>query len=724
MKVLITFLTFLLVVNVNAQWTQINGPTLTINAFAKSGNTLLAASDGNGIHASTNDGLTWESINGIQPGQVLQDKRIISLFEDNGKLYAGEYQNGLYYSTNKGKSWAKYASPVNNYGINAIVRVDTVLIAGGQYVFRSTNGGSSWVTAITGLPSNFGQVVAMGANSTTVFAAVNNGSGIYRSTNYGASWSAANNGININSICAGFARYAETIYVLLSNGSIYRTNNNGVQWDSIGTRTYANCIAVNADTIYVGLNNNYIDRSTDGGITWTRLSGGAQNPKTIFLDNGKVFVGGTAAQFAGNGGIFLSTNGGASWTRTTTLILNGSINSFLAIGEKLLLSASVSGWDTIIRGVWSSMDKGYTWKKNTTVTISGGTPITLSKMQLIENKIFASGINVSGYGSGVFISSDTGNTWQQSISGLPTNPSIEQIVRYADTIFVLSGKIYRSTNFGSSWVLWNGNLPSSGSVVSLLLKGDTLFAARGSDYNIYRSVDGGRNWQTITTNLPTSTGSTPQKLYTHNNRLYAIAGLGRIYWSEDSGSTWTESTGITFTGNKNAKELLFYDNNIFVITQSEGLYISTNNGQTWSQMNQGIGESFPSLSNPLISWGYFYVSSGGKIMRRQLSEFGIITNVQNEGSSTLPSDFVLNQNYPNPFNPSTKITWQSPVSGYTTLKVYDVLGREVATLVNEYLNAGSYEVEFNAFGLSSGVYLCRLINNSGYSKTIKMLLSK
>ena len=59
-----------------------------------------------------------------------------------------------------------------------------------------------------------------------------------------------------------------------------------------------------------------------------------------------------------------------------------------------------------------------------------------------------------------------------------------------------------------------------------------------------------------------------------------------------------------------------------------------------------------------------------------------------------PTGFYLSQNYPNPFNPSTKISWQSPVSGWQTLKVYDVLGNEVATLVDEYRNAGSYEVEF------------------------------
>jgi hypothetical protein len=89
--------------------------------------------------------------------------------------------------------------------------------------------------------------------------------------------------------------------------------------------------------------------------------------------------------------------------------------------------------------------------------------------------------------------------------------------------------------------------------------------------------------------------------------------------------------------------------------------------------------------------------------------------------------FHLFQNYPNPFNPSTKISWQSPVSGWQTLKVYDVLGNEVATLVNEYKPAGSYEVEFNPSSinlhLASGIYFYRL-HAGDYFETKKMVFIK
>ncbi len=105
-------------------------------------------------------------------------------------------------------------------------------------------------------------------------------------------------------------------------------------------------------------------------------------------------------------------------------------------------------------------------------------------------------------------------------------------------------------------------------------------------------------------------------------------------------------------------------------------------------------------------------------------EFSGINGV--EDAAVLPSGFILSQNYPNPFNPSTKIIWQSPVGSWQSLKVYDVLGNEVATLVDEYKPAGKYEVEFsakngNAKNISSGVYFYRL-QAGNYVDTKKMIL--
>jgi hypothetical protein len=96
----------------------------------------------------------------------------------------------------------------------------------------------------------------------------------------------------------------------------------------------------------------------------------------------------------------------------------------------------------------------------------------------------------------------------------------------------------------------------------------------------------------------------------------------------------------------------------------------------------------------------------------------------------VPDKFILEQNYPNPFNPSTKISWQSSTDGHQSLKVYDVLGNEVATLVDEFKEAGNYEINFDASSLSSGVYFYRIainwdkLQSGSFVETKKMILTK
>ncbi len=92
-------------------------------------------------------------------------------------------------------------------------------------------------------------------------------------------------------------------------------------------------------------------------------------------------------------------------------------------------------------------------------------------------------------------------------------------------------------------------------------------------------------------------------------------------------------------------------------------------------------------------------------------------------SILVPSKFEISQNYPNPFNPRTVIRYQLPLASHISLKVYDVLGNEIAALVNEEKPAGSYKVEFDASNLSSGIYLYK-IQAENFVETKKMLLLK
>jgi hypothetical protein len=142
-------------------------------------------------------------------------------------------------------------------------------------------------------------------------------------------------------------------------------------------------------------------------------------------------------------------------------------------------------------------------------------------------------------------------------------------------------------------------------------------------------------------------------------------------------------------------------------------------------------DTYPSSNSNQFAgcWGVFMFPSSGKIIGSDISgglfviKIGsTITGITNNQS--VPADYSLSQNYPNPFNPSTSIEYNIPKSSYVTLKVYDVVGREVALLADEFKIAGSYKINFDAARLSSGIYYYTLKSDNGFSETKKMILTK
>lgn len=141
-------------------------------------------------------------------------------------------------------------------------------------------------------------------------------------------------------------------------------------------------------------------------------------------------------------------------------------------------------------------------------------------------------------------------------------------------------------------------------------------------------------------------------------------------------------------------------------------------------------DTYPSNNNNSYNgcWGV-YMFPSGKIIGsdRQTGLYVVKPTVPLTGLSTpngIPNNFELKQNYPNPFNPSTTIEYSVAKSGYVNIKVFDVLGREVALLANEYKSAGNYRVSFDASRLASGIYYYTLKSEDGYSQSKKMILSK
>jgi hypothetical protein len=142
--------------------------------------------------------------------------------------------------------------------------------------------------------------------------------------------------------------------------------------------------------------------------------------------------------------------------------------------------------------------------------------------------------------------------------------------------------------------------------------------------------------------------------------------------------------------------------NIFAGTFSGGVYVSNNSGANWIQRNEGLTQL--TASSLCILNNYIFNGTQNSVFRRPLNELIGITQLSTE----IPKNFSLSQNYPNPFNPLTNIKFQLPIAGFVRLTVLDILGREIDMLVNESLRAGTYNVDWNASGLPSGVYFYKI----------------
>jgi hypothetical protein len=163
--------------------------------------------------------------------------------------------------------------------------------------------------------------------------------------------------------------------------------------------------------------------------------------------------------------------------------------------------------------------------------------------------------------------------------------------------------------------------------------------------------------------------------------------------------------------------LAVYDGDIFAGTE-DGFYFSSNNGLNWSVRNEGF-TSVNSVFSIAFSNNYAFAGLSNTVWLRPIAE---ITLVKKKSLSE-PRRFLLFQNYPNPFNPNSKIKFQIPKSSHVSLKVLDIMGKEIQTLVNENLLPGTFEVSFDGSDLPSGIYYYQL-QAGDFSQTKKMVLIK
>jgi photosystem II stability/assembly factor-like uncharacterized protein len=362
-----------------------------------------------------------------------------------------------------------------------------------------------------------------------------------------------------------------------------------------------------------------------------------------------------------NAQIIASTDDGGSWHLAKTG-LNRVMDAFAASGQNLFLSLDDAG-------VYLSTDNGTTWSQtNTTVE-----PYAFSFVTMGSN------LFVGTWYQGVYATTDNGASWARKDSGL-ANLMVNVLLASGSNLFAgtSGGGVYLTTNGGTSWAGVSSGIPAHyGYIDAMTSVGSVLFVGT---YNIgvYTSTNNGASWTAARSGLP--------QLGVPYYKINAFASSG---------------------------------NSLFAGTYGGGVYLSTNFGTSWTSVNEGLSRL--AIRTLAVKDGYLFAggdSSG--VWRRPLSEMP--TGVT-EAPGAVPSEYSLSQNYPNPFNPTTVVSYQLPVASNVKLAVYDVLGREVAVLVNGRMEAGTHEVIFNAAGLASGAYVYRLRAGSS-AQTRKLMILK
>jgi len=235
------------------------------------------------------------------------------------------------------------------------------------------------------------------------------------------------------------------------------------------------------------------------------------------------------------------------------------------------------------------------------------------------------------------------------------------------------------------------------------VKNDTLF----------RTTNGGITWEVRRTGVRLRNLAVDPN---NPNILYADSSSRGTVKSTNAGLTWSLVDSVS------SRDIFVNPNNssfIYTATFGYGIRRSTNGGATWNNYNNGLPylSTFMVRSATSAAHTLFCTTFGASIYRVDET----ITSVANE--TLLPANFVLNQNYPNPFNPTTTISFSLPSKSFAKLKVFDVLGREVAALLSEELAAGTYSKQWDASGLPSGVYFYR-IQAGSFIETRKLILLK
>ncbi|HMQ99015.1 MAG TPA: YCF48-related protein [Ignavibacteria bacterium] len=463
-----------------------------------------------------------------------------------------------------------------------------------------------------------------------------------------------------------------------------KTTNGGLTWDSISFNNYSNF-----RKIYKNINNELIlggyfgafYKSNNNGLTWNSISNFITDNdlfNTIFSDNQKGIL------LGGGGFLAKTTNNGINWNQINVNVNNNFINGKFINSDKVILTGSNG---LILR----SSDSGNNW-----VNVSVSSNYNLSGIDFPKPNLgFIVGNYFQfGYHGILLKSTNEGMSWA---TALQSNNNLFCDIEFIDSVsgFITDqrGNLLRTTNGGNSWstiAFGDGNYLSS------IFFHNTLTGYIGNADGILKTTNGGNSWQSIPINISGEHFSVSSIDFTNISTGYLVGityhsyylKSGVIFKTINGGINWyhvSDNSTIPYLQHRGFNSIDFVNDSIGFICGDRGTLLKTSNG------------------------GFLPIG---------------LQNVSYE----ILQKFSLFQNYPNPFNPQTKIKFAVPssVKGQTSnvkLIIYDLLGREVTTLVNKELKPGTYEADWDGSNYSSGVYFYKIISGD-FVETKKMVLMK
>jgi photosystem II stability/assembly factor-like uncharacterized protein len=718
MKIIVTlFLIFAFFSKLSAQepgWQWLNpkpqGNIIT-SIYFTSDLTGYAATSSNCIMKTTDGGLSWE-LKYINNNIVLS--KIQFLNSQTG--YISTTSNKLCKSTNAGENWEVIDALRTDLGFRSISFKDVNTgyatydsLYRNIFVGKTTDGGVTWYD-LRKDSLIFSSIVTTNGNETYLALSKDSSfygykTNLYKSTNGGLDWSFNFNfakGVKALSFSSPDTGYIYlTTFENSGSSNVFKTVNGGDNWFSIDlNRPGSNFQVMDNNNIYqadLGYSGS-IYYSSNGGFIWQTLP--IPNPPPFYYVSPNYnifhFIDVNTGIIAGPN-MIRTTNAGSNWSDIYPDNLYGHFSGMDFVDENTgFIASSQSTYKTTNGGTSWSLTLAY--------------PESFEDIQFINSQT-----GFMGSHWGIFArTTNGGDSWDT----IRTNRSYTGIDFLNENTGYSTGKygpVSKTTNGGANWTNVTGITQQSWDIDFLNV--NTGLVCSGGAFK--RTTDGGATWDSIA--IPFDTYVYKIKFINENEVLAGTLGNNGqnhfILKSINGGVNWD----IAYTAEEGVGEIEVEGDIAYAIGYtSNKLFKSRDRGNTW--------RTYITISNNTPTRVKFVNENTGFICGFN----SMLIKTTNGGfdpigiepiSAEIPNKFLLHQNYPNPFNPATKIKFSLPKAGLVSLKIYNLLGQQVSELVNQNLNAGVYEYNFDGAGLPSGVYFYRL-ETGGVIETKRMMLIK